>query len=144
MLLILFVYFYIVPSSETILLGKKSIHSFEIGCSIRRARYKVSQILNLEILKKYALYQRFVSSIGNIEKALWVFNCLGRWAKLGSQKLFFKLTSIFPQKIHDNFQLEIQKITQIRKSWAPSFSNQKRNVCFSQWLRMFIVHEWES
>ena len=56
-------------------------------------------------------------------------------AILGSQKLFSKLTSIFPRKTHDNFQIDIQKITQIRKSWAPSFSNQKRNVGSSQWLK---------
>jgi hypothetical protein len=46
-------------------------------------------------------------------------------ADLGSQKLFSKLTSISPQKTHDNFQIDIQKFTQIRKSWAPSFLNQK-------------------
>ena len=33
-----------------------------------------------------------------------------------------------PRKIHDNFQIDIQKISQIRKSWAPSFSNHKTNV----------------
>ena len=38
---------------------------------------------------------------------------------LGSQKLFSKLTTISPSKTYDNFQINIQKITQIRKSWAP-------------------------
>ena len=45
-----------------------------------------------------------------------------------SQKLFFKLTSISPRKTQDNLQINIQKITQIWKCWAPSFSTQKRNV----------------
>ena len=49
-------------------------------------------------------------------------------ADLGSQKLFSKLTAISPQKTHDNLQIDIQKIIQIRKSWAPLFSNQERNV----------------
>ena len=45
-----------------------------------------------------------------------------------SQKLFSKLTSISPHKTHDNFQINIQKDTQIRKSFAASFSNPKRNI----------------
>jgi hypothetical protein len=45
-----------------------------------------------------------------------------------SQKLLSKLTTISPRKTQDNFQINIQKSTQIRKSWAPSFSNQKRNI----------------
>jgi hypothetical protein len=32
------------------------------------------------------------------------------------QNLFSKLTTIFPRKTQDNFQIIIQKITQIRKS----------------------------
>jgi hypothetical protein len=32
------------------------------------------------------------------------------------QKLFFKLTTISPRKTQDNFQINIQKNTQIRKS----------------------------
>ena len=40
-------------------------------------------------------------------------------ADLGSQTLFSKLTTISPRKTYDNFQINIQKITQIRKSWAP-------------------------
>jgi hypothetical protein len=55
-------------------------------------------------------------------------------ADLGSQKLFSKLTSIFPRKTHDNFQFNIQKITQVRKRWSPLFLNHKRNVGSSQWL----------
>ena len=43
-----------------------------------------------------------------------------------SQKSFSKLTSIFPRKTQDNFKINIQKITLIRKSWAPLFSNQKK------------------
>ena len=40
------------------------------------------------LLRKYELYhinlnQRFVSSIGNIEKAMWVFNHLGRFGRSG-------------------------------------------------------------
>ena len=54
------------------------------------------------------------------------------WADFGSQKVFSKLTTIFPRKTYDNFHIEIQKITQIRKSWAPSFSNQKWNGASSQ------------
>jgi hypothetical protein len=45
-----------------------------------------------------------------------------------SQKLFSKLTTISPCKTQDNFEINIQKRTQIRKSWAPSFSNQKRYI----------------
>ena len=52
-----------------------------------------------------------------------------------SQKLFSKLTTISPRKTQDNFEINIKKSTQIRKSWAPSFSNQKRNVGSSQWLK---------
>ena len=53
-------------------------------------------------------YQRFVSSIGNIEKALQVFNCLGRsengliWADL-------------------IFLINFQQYTHIRKSWGHPF-----------------------
>ena len=43
-------------------------------------------------------------------------------ADLGSEKLFSELTSIFSRKTHDNFQIDIQKINQIKKSWAPLFS----------------------
>ena len=50
-----------------------------------------------------------------------------------SQKLFSKLTAISPFETQDNFQINIQKITQIRKSWAPLFSNQKMNVGSRQW-----------
>ena len=32
-------------------------------------------------------------------------------ADLGSQKSFSKLATIFPRKTHDNFQIDIQKIT---------------------------------
>ena len=60
------------------------------------------------------------------------------WAELGSQELYSKLTSIFPWKTHDSFKINIQKMNEIRKSWAPLFSNQKRNVCSSQWLKRFI------
>jgi hypothetical protein len=49
-----------------------------------------------------------------------------------SQKLFSKLTTIFPRKTQDNFKIDTQKITQIRKSWAPLFSNQKRIVGFTK------------
>ena len=37
-----------------------------------------------------------------------------------------------------NFQINIQKITQIRKSWAPLFSNQKKNFGFSQLLKSLM------
>jgi hypothetical protein len=47
-----------------------------------------------------------------------------------SPKLFFKLTTISPRKSQDNFKINIQKSTQIRKSWAPSFSNQKKEYWF--------------
>ena len=42
-----------------------------------------------------------------------------------SQKVFSKLTIISPRKTQDNSKINIQKFTQIRKSWAPLFSNQK-------------------
>ena len=45
-----------------------------------------------------------------------------------SQKLFFKLTTISPRKTQDSFKIDTQKVTQIRKSWTPSFSNPKRNI----------------
>ena len=35
------------------------------------------------------------------------------WADLGSHKLFSKLSSIFPRKTDDKFQIIIQKIIQI-------------------------------
>ena len=54
------------------------------------------------------------------------------WADFGRQKLFSKLSTIFSRKTHDSFQINIQKMTQIRKRWSPLFSNQKRNVGFNQ------------
>ena len=42
-------------------------------------------------------------------------------AGLGSQKSFSKMTSILPRKTHDNFQIDIQKITQIKKIWLSRF-----------------------
>ena len=55
-----------------------------------------------------------------------------------SQKLLSKLTTIFPRKTQDNFQINIQKSTQIRKSWAPSFSNQNRNIGSRQRLNKLV------
>ena len=49
-------------------------------------------------------------------------------AGMGNQKSFSKLTSILPRKTYDNFQIDIQKSTQIKKSLANLFSKQKRNV----------------
>ena len=43
-----------------------------------------------------------------------------------SQKSFSKLTLNTPHKIHDNYKINIQKSTLIRKSWAPLFSNKKK------------------
>ena len=40
-----------------------------------------------------------------------------------SQKSFSKLTTIAPRKTQDNFEINIQKTTLIKKSWAPLFSN---------------------
>ena len=45
-----------------------------------------------------------------------------------SQKLVSKLTEFSPRKTQDSLQINIQKSTQIKKSWAPSFSNPKRNI----------------
>ena len=73
-------------------------------------------------------YQRFVSSIGNIEKAMRVFNCLGRSAWFGQSEIILQTDNNFP--MYDNFQIDFQKITQIRKSWAPLFSNQKKEYWF--------------
>ena len=84
--------------------------------------------------------QRFVSSIGNIEKAMWVFNCMGRSGWYGQSKIIFQTGNNFPQVRHDYFQ----KITQIRKSWAPSFSKQKRNVGSSQWLKKLMYLNYKT
>ena len=46
-----------------------------------------------------------------------------------SQKSFSKLTTITPRKTQDNFKINIQNDTLIRKSWAPLFSNQKEILC---------------
>ena len=43
-----------------------------------------------------------------------------------SQKSFSKLTTIAPRKTQDNFEINIQKTTLIRKSSALLFSNQKK------------------
>ena len=43
-----------------------------------------------------------------------------------SQESFSKLTTISPRKTQDNFKINIQKNTLIRKSWTPLFSNQKK------------------
>ena len=42
--------------------------------------------------------QRFVSSIGNIEKAMRVFNCLCRSDWFGQSEIVSKLTTISPHK----------------------------------------------
>ena len=42
-----------------------------------------------------------------------------------SQKLFSKLTTISPRKTQDNFQINIQKNTQIRKIGLPRFQTKK-------------------
>ena len=55
-----------------------------------------------------------------------------------SQKLFSKLTTISPRKTQDNLKIITQKVTQIRKSWAPSFSNQKSDVGSTQWLKKLM------
>ena len=40
-------------------------------------------------------YQRFVSSIENIEKAMWVFNCLGRSGWFGRSEIIFQTDNNF-------------------------------------------------
>ena len=47
------------------------------------------------------------------------------WADLGSQKVFSKLTTISPRKTYENFQINIQKITQIKKNGLPRFQTKK-------------------
>ena len=85
-----------------------------------------------KLFSHYDEIQRFVSSIGNIEKVYEFSTVWANRADLGSQISFSKLTGIFPRKTHDNFQFNIQKRSQIRKIWAPMFSNQKRNAGFSK------------
>ena len=58
-------------------------------------------------------------------------------ADLGSQRLFSKLTKMSPRNTYANFQIIIQKITQIRKSWALSFSNQKEMLVLHCKVQMF-------
>ena len=43
-------------------------------------------------------WQRFVSSIGNIEKAMWVFNCLGRLGWFGQSKIILQTDINFTTK----------------------------------------------
>ena len=38
----------------------------------------------------FCVQQRFVSSIGNIEKAMWVFNCLGRSGWFGQSEIILR------------------------------------------------------
>ena len=42
--------------------------------------------------------QRFVSSIGKIEKAMWVFNCLGRSGWFGQSEVILQTDINFPMK----------------------------------------------
>ena len=57
------------------------------------------------------------------------------WAGLGSQKSSSKLTSILPRKTHDYFQIDIQKITQIKKSLAPSYLKPKKECWFQSMIK---------
>ena len=43
-------------------------------------------------------WQRFVSSIGNIEKAMWVFNCLDRLGWFGQSKIILQTDINFSTK----------------------------------------------
>ena len=71
--------------------------------------------------------QRFVSSMGKLCEFSTV------WADrdgLGSQKSFSKLTSILPRKTYDNFLIDIQKITQIRKKLGSLIFKPKKECGF--------------
>ena len=50
--------------------------------------------------------QRYVASIGNIEKAMWVFNCLGRPGCFGSNVVYAVKANVYRV-----FKLEMRKKT---------------------------------
>ena len=85
--------------------------------------------------------QRFVSSIGNIEKAMWVFFYLGRSGWLGwfGQSENILHTDINFTKDPWQFSNWYSKNHPNQKSLAISFSNQKRNVGSIQWLKKLMV-----
>ena len=62
------------------------------------------------------------------------FYLSGQIGLIWAVRNYSKLTTIFPRKTYDNFKIDIQKFTQIRKSWAPLFSNQKRNDWKNSWI----------
>ena len=78
------------------------------------------------VIKRYTVYVSF--QIPGQIRLIWaVINYSSNW-----QQVFY-ITHIY-----DNFQINIQEITQIRKSWASLISNQKKNVGSSQWLRKLM------
>ena len=72
--------------------------------------------------------QRFVSSIGNIEKAVWVFNCLGRPAVL--KKHWGPIMS--------NFWGQFFHVFRVKKTFWIYFEN-----IFAFALKSCIAYRWE-
>ena len=99
---------------------------------------------NAEHFKLKKVYTKDLYQVQETLKKLCEFSTvLADQADLACQKLFSKLTTISPRKTCDNFQIDTQKITQIRKKWTPSFSNQKkRNVDFYSMFKK--THGFES
>ena len=60
--------------------------------------------------------QRFVSSIGNIEKAMWVFNCLGRLGWFGQSEIILQTDVNYTTK--DPWQFS--------KWYSKNYPNQKK------------------
>ena len=80
--------------------------------------------------RNLATFQRFVESTQNIEKLGEFSTAWADWADLGSQKVFYRLTTISPGRTYDKFQIKFQQLPKSEKNWAPSFPNQKKGCCF--------------
>jgi hypothetical protein len=65
---------------------------------------------------EHTISQRFVSSIGNIEKAMWVFNSLGRSGWFGQSEII----------LHTDINFTMKDPWQFSNWYAKNYPNQKK------------------